>query len=265
VNKNYIPFAGIAVLLVLFVSCTKVINVDLNDVAKKYVIEGNITNEAGPYTVKITQTKNFDENNQFPGVSGATVTVGDNTGYIETLQEVSAGIYQTKNLHGTIGRTYNLTVDINGSRFTASSTMPAQVNLDSLYVTNLNFFGKIVKAVVPVYTDPAGQGNSYHFNQYINGTLDKQVYYQNDDFTDGKTSTESLLRNDPDSTLHTGDNVVVEMQCIDKPMYTYWFSLDMSATGEGYGTPSNPVTNISGGALGYFSAHTAQRKSLKVP
>ncbi len=263
--NNKILSAGLGVLLVLMISCTKVVHVDLNSGAKKYVIEGNITNEAGPYTVKITQTKNFDEDNTFPGVSGATVKMEDDMGNGEILQEVSAGVYQTKSLRGAVGHTYRLTVNVGNNQYTASSVMPPLVSFDSLYVTSVNFFGKIVKAAVPVYTNPAKKGNYYHFNQYINGALDKQIYYDNDDFTSGKTSTQSLLRNDQDSTLHTGDHVMVEMQCITKPVYDYWFSMDMSATGDGYGTPANPVTNISGGALGYFSAHTTQKRSITVP
>jgi hypothetical protein len=94
--------------------------------------------------------------------------------------------------------------------------------------------------------------------------LDKGLFYQNDDYTDGRTSSFSLLRPDPDSTLHVNDRVDVEMQCIDKAMYKYWFSVDRSSLGEGGTLASNPVTNISGGALGYFSAHTSQTKSILV-
>ena len=56
------------------------------------------------------------------------------------------------------------------------------------------------------------------------------------------------------------------MECIDRPIYKYWYSLDRSATGgSGQATPSNPVTNLQGGALGYFSAHTLQSRTMIVP
>ena len=52
------------VILMLFItSCEKVIDVKLDSVAKKYVIEGNISDEPGVCQVKITQTKDFDEDN----------------------------------------------------------------------------------------------------------------------------------------------------------------------------------------------------------
>jgi hypothetical protein len=62
-----------------------------------------------------------------------------------------------------------------------------------------------------------------------------------------------------------GDTVAVEMHCIDPAMYKYWFSLSQSATGETEtASPANPVTNLSGGTLGYFSAHTVRSKSIIV-
>jgi hypothetical protein len=58
------------------------------------------------------------------------------------------------------------------------------------------------------------------------------------------------------------DSVTIEMHCIDKPVYDYYYSLgnrDNSAT------PANPVSNIVGGALGYFSAHTVRKTTAVVP
>ena len=62
------------------------------------------------------------------------------------------------------------------------------------------------------------------------------------------------------------DNVFVEMQCISNTCYIYYNSLDQqSGAGPGGGTaPSNPPSNIVGGALGIFSAHTVQRKTVTI-
>ena len=258
--KRTIIIAG----LFLLASCQKVIDLKVKDADKQYVVEGNITDQPGPYTVTISQTTAFNVSYTFQGVGGATVTIRDDAGNSETLQEVEKGVYQTAMLSGVEGRTYDLRISLGEKTFTSTSTMPHRVSFDSLYTRELVYFTKTVKAAVPVFTDPKGQGNSYRFNQYINGRLDKGVYYQNDDFTDGLTNSFALLQPDPDSTLRSGDKVEVDMQCIDKAVYKYWFSLDQSSKGDGNAIPSNPVTNIQGGALGYFSAHTSQRRSLIV-
>jgi hypothetical protein len=54
------------------------------------------------------------------------------------------------------------------------------------------------------------------------------------------------------------------MMNIDKNVYTYFNNL----TGDGFdnsATPANPKSNISGGALGYFSAYANQVRSIVVP
>ena len=66
---------SIFVFAVVLNSCSKVVNINLNDASPKIVIEGNITNAAGPYFVKITKTVNFSAANIFPAVSGAVVTI----------------------------------------------------------------------------------------------------------------------------------------------------------------------------------------------
>ena len=258
-----------AVMMLLLASCEKVISPNLNTVAKKYVIEGNISNEPGGCQVKITQTKNFAENNDFAGVSGAIVTVSDNGGAPITLSESSQGTYSANSVSGTPGHTYTLTAKLNGETFTSSSTMPVQVSLDTLYVEDKVLFGDTRKVAAMKYKDPAGKGNAYHFIQYKNNVRESTVFVTNDDYTDGNTVTTELLyfdNNDDDDTkkIKTGDTIKVIMECIDTPVYTYWFSIDGATGASNNATPANPVSNITGGALGYFSAHTVQAKSVSV-
>ena len=262
---QYKLIAAIVIALFMTLSgCQKVISLKVNNTAEKYVIEGNITNRPGPYTVTIGQTDNVFDDYSFKGISQANVIIADNAGNRETLQEVQPGVYQTATLAGVEGRTYDLHITVGGQVFTSSSVMPHQVNLDSLYVEQLQNFTKTVKVVVAVFTDPPEKGNCYRVNQYINGALDHTLYYENDDFINGQLQSQPLLRPDPDSTLHSGDRVDVEMQCIDYPVYEYWYSVDQSSLGNGSDIPANPVTNIQGGALGYFSAHTSQTRSIIV-
>ena len=262
--RTKILLTGMTFIILLSAGCQKVINLNLKDSAGKYVIEGNVTDQSGPYQVSISQVGKVTDDYVFQGVSQADVSIRDNAGNQETLQEMQPGIYQTTALAGMAGRTYYLNITLGNAHFTASSTMPVRVPLDSLYIEEVFNFSKMVKAVVPVFTDPPGHGNCYRFNETINGTLDKYLYYQNDDFSDGRQSTWSLLRPDPDSTLHLNDQVAVEMQCIDYPIYKYWYSMDQSSLGDGSNLAGNPVTNIQGGALGYFSAHTSQTKFIVV-
>lgn len=259
-------------ILLLLTACTKVIDLDLDDAEKKYVIEGSVTNQAGGCKVRISQTKNFDENNHFPGISGAIVRITDNTsGAATTLTETSEGVYEDPSFVGISGRTYTLDVNIgNGSElFTATSTMPQAVNMDTTYVSNENLFGEIWQLTNVEFSDPPGIANQYRFVQHIDGVKTKQIFINNDDISDGKRFTTKLYMEpgtEEEDKLQPNDEVQIEMMCIDAAIYAYWFSLEQGATGESENaTPSNPVTNIVGGALGYFSAHTSQTKTFIVP
>lgn len=253
---------------VLFTSCEKVIDISLNDAEKKYVVEAVVTDEAGSAKVLITQTKNFSDNNEFAGVSGAVVTISDNDGNSTLLPEATAGVYQSADVTGVSGKKYSLKVEVDGNVFTASSTMPAKVNMDTLYVKGEFIFGEMRNLTNVEFDDPAGLGNSYRFILYVNGAKRNPIYVRNDEYTDGNFTNVRLFAggDDDDKAIKQGDTVSADMLCIDAAVYKYWYSFETSGATGGSNTasPANPVTNIEGGALGYFSAHTVQTKTVVV-
>lgn len=248
--------------LLSFSSCEKIIDIEINESEKKYVIEGNISNIVGERAeVKISQTKSFEDNNNFKGVSGAVVTIQVNSSTIYTLPETSTGVYTTTAFTGTPGNSYKLLVNINGNSFISNCKMPQQiVRLDTLTKDNLSLGGSTTISIAPNYNDPVGLGNSYRFIEYANGVQVKKVFVSNDNIGDGLRSSRPLINNDSD--LKVGDVVKVDMLCIDPAVYTYWYSLDQAATGNSTATPANPVSNFSGGCLGYFSAHSVTSKTI---
>ncbi len=255
--------------VILFqLSCEKVINIDLNNAAKKYVIEGSITNRPGDCEIKITQTVNFSDPNIFAGVTDATVTIQDNDNAPILLTQTVDGLYETGEVNGTPGHTYTLTVKVGGHVFSAKSLMPEQVNFDSLYIEDFQGFGTTKKFADVVFTDPPGKGNAYRFIQVKNNQLNNGIFVLNDNFTDGRVNNTILAYFDSkdENMIKTGDTVSVEMLCIDPAIYQYWYGLQESSTGNSdNASPGNPVSNISGGALGYFSAHTYQIRTVITP
>ncbi len=257
------------IVAILFTfSCNKVIDIDLRDTEIKYTIEGTITNESGLCKVYITESKNFNEDNQFNRISNAIVTVKDNGTEI-VLPETQPGVYETNLINGTPGHVYQLTVTINNSIFTASCTMPQPVLMDTIYISR-GPFGQYKFATIS-YTDQAGINNGYRFIQYVNGIKEPTIFWENDEFTDGQLVTLQLDASAPDKddprNIKTGDEVMIEMLCLDDPIYQFWYTL-RSGGGDGddnTASPSNPISNITGGALGYFSAHTISRKTVIAP
>jgi hypothetical protein len=243
-----------------FSSCQKVINIDLNSTSPQIVVQGNITNQPGPYAVQLTQTINFSEPNSFPAVSGAKVIIEDNAGNVDTLTENPPGTYTGTKLTGTPGRSYTLLLTANGKNYTAVSIMPAPVNIDSLSIQK-SLFGNN-KRVAVTFQDPAGVTNYYHFVVTINNVVANQTQVLNDDLLNGDQVT--LPLSSDTNTLKSGDSVTVLLECIDKGVYNYYLSLpDASGGGNGAAVaPANPPSNISNAALGYFSAYAVTTKSI---
>ena len=264
INNISFGMALMMLLLPAIISCQKVVDLKLKDASGQMVIEANVTN-TNTSIVKLSQNVSFTSTNTFPPVSGAVVTISDQSGKSYTLTEGIAGNYSSSQLQGTSLNTYNLTVQTGGKTYTARSTMPPAIALDTITAKNDEFNnGTNRKEISVSYFDPAGIKNQYLFLMYVNGVQVKSLFVYNDDLTAGKHVTAQLRQYDID--VYTGDVVKVEMQCIDKANYTYWFTLQQQQQqGPGGGvTPSNPPSNLSNNALGYFSAHTTQTKTIRV-
>ncbi|HMG15375.1 MAG TPA: DUF4249 domain-containing protein [Saprospiraceae bacterium] len=250
-------------LTVLFSACTKVIDINLNVSAPQIIIEGNITNQAGPYQVQITKTVNFSDANVFPKVTGALVIITDITADVkDTLFETFPGIYTTKSIIGSVGHNYQLSVLAEGKTYNSFSTIPQLVELDSITFIKTNLFGKQQINTVVNFNDPPVTVNYYSFDLYVNGVRKERTYLFSDRLADGKNISQDINTD----SLEIGNTVKIEMKCIDKGVYNYFKTLPQVTGGNNFQSvsPANPISNISNKALGYFSAHTIQVKEATV-
>jgi hypothetical protein len=246
--------------LICFCSCQEVIQVDLNSASPNLIIDACVSDQQGPYSVVLSQTVAFDLNNTFPPVTGAFVVISDNAGNVDTLTENTPGTYLTSNMRGIPGRTYTITVKSNNKVYTAISTMPLPVTVDT--IISKNRFDTKYKVLSVSFTDPKGIDNYYRL-------LEKITYYlpdpkriilptlgtvSTDNLMDGTKITVSPGLNQPELVI--GDSVLVSLECIDKNVYTYFRTA--LQRGNQSTTVSNPLSNISNGALGYFSAYTVR-------
>src|SRR5882757_4165419 len=127
-----IALLATATAAILFYSCQKTVTLDLNTAPAQIVIQGEITNTPGPYTITINQSTAFYAENTFPPISGASIKISDGQGLTDSLTETSPGVYSTHTLQGTPGNTYTLSVFAQNKQYTAASAMPAPVALDSI-------------------------------------------------------------------------------------------------------------------------------------
>jgi len=261
---NQIKYFVFLLIFFSLLGCKKVIDVNLKNADSQTVITGEINNLPGPYKVTVCKSVDFTSDNNFPPVSGAVVTISGN-GVTETLDEKEPGNYFTKDIVGKPGESYTLKVSVDGKTYTATSEMPNPVRLDSL-----SFVLGRSNNIYPVanFQDPAGIDNYYQFIEFVNGKKfgngrGNSVF--DDRLSDGRYITRTLY--DDSSDIKGGVVLKVQMNCIDKNVFTYLNELlQISGNGGGFSSPApaNPESNISGGALGYFSANTVSSKTVEI-
>jgi len=263
---RYILF--VVTCLICFSSCEEVIDLKLDTASEKFVVEAQLTNQAGGAKVLISKTKGYSSANEFVGISGATVEIEDQQGIATRLNEGNTkGVYNHLTFRGIPNQRYNLKIVVNGQTFTASCLMPVIVPLEDVYPYELNLFDGPRLFTQVKYNDPAGVKNFYRFIEYKNGVYTKSIIAANDEFTDGRTVNQTIFPFEftEESKLKKGDKIRLEFLTIDEPVYKYWFSVDNGAQGgPNSAAPANPVSNIKGGAIGYFSAHTIQTREYTV-
>src|SRR5690606_4882903 len=125
-------------------------------------------------------------------ISGATVNLQENGGRVMNLPEEEAGRYVIRNFRGKPGSTYRLKVLLDGEEYTAQSTMPPPVILDSVGTVTRSALNETVKSVAVTYTDPEDQKNYYRFKVKINQVGNRSYWVYNDRLNNGKTITQTL-------------------------------------------------------------------------
>src|SRR6478609_2678262 len=126
-------------LIAIFASCEIPVELDLKQSVPTVVIEGQVTTRLGYQYVRVTRTAGFYDDGATPRVTNANVSVKDNLGneflfsHNPEGKEDSAGYYlPNQPFAGEIGRTYTLTVEVDGETYTAQDKLFAVSGIDSL-------------------------------------------------------------------------------------------------------------------------------------
>ncbi len=257
----------------LFTSCIEVIDVDLNDSDPRLVIEANLNARTQQAEVRLTRSRSYFAVEEIEPVNNAIVFI-DIDGTTTSVEFQEEGIYKAQ-IPVSVGQTATLSVDDGGAIYTAISEVPGLVELDSLtneFVESNSLFegGWFVTLH---WVDPARVPNNYRVkisknDSSYNSPSDLQVF--EDEFFDGLEFEGSLFYffEGADSVAGTpADRVKVELISISAASYKYYNSLSDIIVNQGGGSvaaPANPVTNLTGGALGLFNVFQADTMELMI-
>jgi hypothetical protein len=262
----------ILLLLLLTLSCQKEIELDYRDIEPVVSIEGRVTNEQ--VYVLITRTRSMNDSVKSRGIGGAVVTISSEDGTEQLVYDARDGYYRpASGMKGVPGRTYRLDVTLDGHQYAASSTMPRQAPIVStqfiwqslldngmlMYemwasdpepdVRNYYWYRVDRRAKDPKVRQKQGT-DAYRWSSFddrgaINARIYRDIMCVNEEMMDGQDIEDDQLK----SILFDGDTITLQLMTIDRAMFEYYQSLSV-----GQRMGANPISNISGGCLGYFAA-----------
>lgn len=236
------------------ISCEKIVQLDLNEIEETYIIDGMVSNIQDYNYVKLSKLSGFYDNQVGEGVSGANVVVEDEDGNIYTLTETSQGLYTNPLMIGQAYKKYNLTIEVGNETFTAQTSIPGNIEIDTIEIQEASspFFAGDFVSFVYWFDNPAEQ-NYYRIRSYENNGKKSPLFVSSDVLYNGIRTGIPLFNNE----LYLNDTLRIELMQIDKENYNYWNSLAQNADVQNPpAAPGNPEGNIIGtNATGFFGGY----------
>lgn len=247
-------------VILLMASCKSDIDFDYHRVAPITVVNGSVTDTGS--VVIVGESLDMDDTVRIRPNTHAVVSITGSDGTSVELQHVGQGRYMPDNAYvGKPGVCYTVSVNDGGQTYYASSTMQRSIAIDSLYFKWEN--GALSDQVVMHihFMDDIQQTNYYCYHIYRNSRpfkwgVFKDLGYNGTEINRAVSimSRTKMDKNDPEDKnkrLFEGDTIHVELTSTDRNTFDYLYSLHF-----GQSNKQNPLSNLSGECLGYFSAHS---------
>ncbi|KIC03352.1 hypothetical protein OA88_03975 [Flavobacterium sp. JRM] len=243
----------------LFLSCDRVVELDLETGPPRIVIDAEIVWEKGTsgneQTIKISRMAPY-YSAVVPKVSGAHVRVENSEGTIFTFNESAPGLYTCTNFVPVINMEYKLFVEVDGQSLTATEKLIAVPPIDKIDQEFMpDITGPDLIVVTFYYKDPADQTN-YYLTDYKSDILAFPEYTStSDEFVNGNVIDEKFS----DADLKPGKVLDITHRGISKNFYNYMnLILEVTNSNPFGAAPGNirgnviNTTDINNFALGYF-------------
>lgn len=280
IAKRFLLWITITLLLQ---SCEEDITLNLPLPESEIVVEGYIELNKRAYVTLTKSSAYFEPIDssvllQYL-IHNAIITVSDGI-LIDTLIEkfdplnypTFPYVYESQNMIGEAGKTYQLNIYVQGKNLHASTSIPEPIPLDSLWFVpdeEDEYYGFLWCHL----TDPPTLGNNYRiFTKRLNQDLNfipalfGSVF--EDKFINDKSFDFYILRGHPPNStaaedtadfegfFKQGDSIVVKWCTLDRQHFEFWRSLEIEANNNGnpFASPVNVPTNINDG-LGIWGGY----------
>ncbi|BAX80344.1 DUF4249 domain-containing protein [Labilibaculum antarcticum] len=127
----------VLISLLILSSCTEKFFLDSISEDTILVVDGKITNQSGPYELRLFRTVGLLKADSLNPEIDAIIILNDASGNSELFQEIRPGVYQTVNniIKGTVGQTYWIEIEtITGEKYESTpEKMPPPFEVESIY------------------------------------------------------------------------------------------------------------------------------------
>ncbi|WP_282179835.1 DUF4249 family protein [Maribacter stanieri] len=226
------PIKYIALLfLCTLVSCTDVIDVDVQTDTIRLVVEASLDWEKGTtgneQTITLrTSTPFFDT--QSTDVVGAQVSViNDVNGEVYLFTDQADGTYTTDTFNPQLDASYTLEIIYDGQTYTANDTMNQVADIIDVFQDTEDGFDDETIELHIVFNDFEAEGDNYFFKYERPQDLLPILESGDDEFINGNEVDWWFEINDDDDEegeikpLAPGDVVTISMHSISRPYYNY--------------------------------------------
>lgn len=290
-------------LLVLLTACEDEITPALEEADPILVVDAWITDQPEPQVVRLTQTQPYFDTTAST-VAGATVRIDDSQGTTYTFaeDEREPGAYYWNppgpdQTFGTVGETYQLTVEAAGQTYTATTSMGPVPPIDSITYELLEAFAFFPETYIAEFwaTDLPEEGNAYWVRGYKNGVLlndpDEISVAYDAGFSRGgsfngtvfaqpiRTSINPIDEDEDGETLPAydlGDSVYVQLYSISDAAFDFLNQVAIQTNRPGGFAElfANPIANVSTNivaadpeappAVGYFNVASVSGLGIRL-
>jgi hypothetical protein len=258
---------GLLIAFLLF-SCTEKYDVGLIDAkTNRLVVEGSLTSEYKIHHITLSRTGSYFLNEPTVRETGAILTISGGDTLIHLVDSLNNGVYKTDKLFaGKAGNKYSLNIQLkSGETYSASELMKPINPIDSVLIqykkSDIPFDESYYYTVNLFAQEHATKGECYQWelfldDKHISDTI-RTKSFVTDELVNGAYIANFTVYQLPEYKIDKDTMLVrLQMLSISKEKYDYYMAilLETDFSGAGFtGPPANVPTNISNGALGFFS------------
>lgn len=271
------------ILITTFLSsCIDVIELDLENVEPRIIIEATLNATDSTCQVKATYTNDFYDTTPNETIDNLTVKLFGPNDEVYNLELCELGCYKVEGIVAVQGDEFTVSVtDSAGVEYVASAVTPGNIEpinfqqiLSFPFLTLFtNFEGGPPPAIdslgnerkrlfaINYWLDIPNEENYYRFKIYEDGVYQNESY----NFVDDKSAFSDTMQMGLSSIFLENDTVGIELSVINKATYDFYQQLmDVQMSGMNSTTPYNPKGNFSNEAIGFFCIETTVYQEIVV-